>query len=150
MLKSPPPWPEFLATVDESLSHSVEVHCVGGFVLSALYEIPRPTGDLDYIDVDPDTQELEQIAGRESELAKRFKVFFQRVGGIADFPEDYATRLSEIPFALQKLSLKTLEAYDLVLSKLTRNSPKDREDVKFLAKRLSLSFATYGSDGKMR
>ena len=98
MLKSPTPWPEFLSAVDKSLSRPVEVHCVGGFVLSVLYKIPRSTGDLDYIDGHPDTRELEQIAGRESELAKRYKVFFQRVGGIADFPEDYATRLSEMPF----------------------------------------------------
>jgi hypothetical protein len=30
----------------------------------------------------------------------------------------------------------------LVLSKLTRNSPKDRDDVKLLAARLKLSFKT--------
>lgn len=145
MLKLPPPWAEFLAAVDKSLSHAVEVHCVGGFILSLLHEIPRSTADLDYIDIYPDSQELEHLAGRESELTKKYKVFFHRVGGISDFPEDYQTRMSETPLGLQKLSLKALDPYDLALSKLTRNNPKDMEDVKFLAKKLGLSFATlYG------
>ena len=38
--------------------------------------------------------------------------------------------------------MKILEPYDLLLSKLTRNSPKDREDVKYLAAKLNLSFNT--------
>jgi len=38
--------------------------------------------------------------------------------------------------------LKILEPYDLLLSKLTRNSPKDREDIKYLAGKLNLNFST--------
>jgi hypothetical protein len=33
------------------------------------------------------------------------------------------------------------EVYDLLLSKLTRNSPKDREDVQFVIEKEKLSFA---------
>lgn len=135
------PWPEFLAAVDQSLTHPVELHCVGGFVLAALYGIPRPTNDVDYITIYPDSNVIDEIAGLGSQLHKRYKVYFQRVGGISDFPEDYEDRLMVLPLKLKNLVLKVLDPYDLVLSKLTRNSPKDREDVHFLAKKLNLKFS---------
>jgi hypothetical protein len=39
------------------------------------------------------------------------------------------------------LGVKALEVYDLLLSKLTRNSPKDIEDVQYVINREKLSFA---------
>lgn len=98
--------------------------------------------DLDYISVNPESNEIDEIAGRGSRLCRQYKLYFQRIGGIADFPECYEERLTELPLDLQKLVLKALEPYDLILSKLTRNSPKDSEDVKFLAKKLQLRFST--------
>lgn len=137
----PPPWPEFLAEVDQSLSNAVELHCVGGFVLTAAYGIPRTTNDLDYISAIPHEShaDLENVAGRNSLLAKKHRVYLQAVG-IADCPEDYEGRLVTLPFRLQKLTLKFLDPYDLILSKLTRNSPKDMEDVRWLAQNLGLEF----------
>ena len=84
----PPPWPRFLTEVDHGLSEVVELHCAGGFVLTAVHGIPRTTADLDYISAIPHhaTEELERIAGRDSDLAKRYKVFLQAVGGVADYP----------------------------------------------------------------
>ncbi len=60
--------------------------------------------------------------------------------GVTDLPENYEQRLVDLKLGLQNLSLKVLEADDLMLSKLTRNSPNDREDVKYLAAKLNLSF----------
>ena len=40
---------DFLSEVDQLLGAAVEMHCLGGFVLSALYDLPQPTGDVDYI-----------------------------------------------------------------------------------------------------
>lgn len=135
------PWPEFLAAVNQSLTRAVELHCVVGFVLAAVYGIPRATNDVDYIAIHPDSNEIDEIAGPESRLHKRYKVCFQRVGGISDFPEDYEDRLMTLPLSLKNLVFKVLDPYDLVLSKLTRNSPKDREDVRFLANKLNLKFS---------
>lgn len=83
----PKPWPDFLKTIDSELSQTVHLHCLRGFVLAALYRIPRYTGDLDYIEVIPHeaTDEIETIAGRESALASKYKLFLQSVG-IADLP----------------------------------------------------------------
>lgn len=138
----PDPWNQFLSAVDQSLSRGLEVHCSGGFVLTVLHGVPRTTADLDYISTAPSSAaaELQDLAGLGSKLAKKYKVHFQHAGGVSDLPADYLERLMPLEFDLSKLSLKVLEPYDLVLSKLTRNSPKDREDVKALAAKLNLSF----------
>jgi len=52
-LSLPKPWPDFLKAVDAQLSQEVNLHCLGGFVLTALYAVPRYTGDLDYIEIVP-------------------------------------------------------------------------------------------------
>lgn len=139
----PSPWSEFLSEVDKNLSKQVEMHCIGGFVLTLVYGAPRTTGDIDYLTIAPNDAycEVENLAGYGSKLANKYKVYFQRVGGVTDLPENYEERLVDLELGLQNLSLKVLEAYDLVLSKLTRNSPKDREDIKYLATKLKLSFA---------
>jgi hypothetical protein len=59
---------------------------------------------------------------------------------VTDLPDNYDTRLADLNLGFRNLIVKVLEPYDLVLSKLTRNSPKDREDVKYLATKLKLSF----------
>ncbi len=54
-------------------------------------------------------------------------------------PEDYEARLREMfPLRFKKLRLLAPDAYDLVLSKLERNSPKDQGDVEYLAKTVPL------------
>jgi hypothetical protein len=138
----PSPWSEFLSEVDKNLSRPVEMHCIGGFVLTSVYGAPRTTGDLDYLTIVPNdaSDEVKNLAGHGSKLARKYNVYFQRVGGVTDLPENYEQRLVDLKLGLQNLFLKVLEAYDLVLSKLTRNSPKDREDVKYLAAKLNLSF----------
>jgi Nucleotidyltransferase of unknown function (DUF6036) len=137
----PSPWPEFLTDVDRSLPESVELHCMGGFVLAAVYGIPRTTNDLDYISANPSRAhaELNRIAGQDSDLARKHKVFLHKVG-VADYPENYESRLTTLPLGLKKLILRLLEPYDLLLSKLTRNNPKDMQDVQALAKKLDLKF----------
>ena len=40
----PEPWLSFLRDVDRGLGRKVVVHCLGGFVLTVLWDLPRPTG----------------------------------------------------------------------------------------------------------
>lgn len=132
----PTRWKAFLQDVDRLLGSAVELHCLGGFVLSALYELPRPTGDVDYVAAMPPSAvtDLESIAGQGSALHKKHGLYFQYVT-VADVPEDYAVRLSELfPGEFARLRLFALDAHDLVLAKLVRNSPVDLGDAKFLAK----------------
>ena len=143
-LSLPKPWPDFLKEVDAQLSQKVNLHCLGGFVLTALYDIPRPTADLDYISAVPEEaqEEIERLAGRESALCKKYKLYFQSVG-IADLPEDYESRIQELKLNLEKLKLFALDPYDILLAKITRNSPKDQEDAKYLIPKLKLDFKTF-------
>ena len=130
------PWRTFLEELDEALSERVELHCIGGFVISVLYGLARPTADVDYIAAIPRyrIEELEQLAGRGSALMLKYKVYLQHVT-VATMPEEYETRLSEMyPGRFRKLKILATDPYDLALSKLERNSPKDQEDVAHLAK----------------
>lgn len=59
--------------------------------------------------------------------------------GIVTVPESYEYRLILIlPDTCRRFRLTVLESYDLALSKLERNSGRDREDMKFLAVRSRL------------
>ncbi len=132
----PSEWEDFLSEVDQLLGAAVEMHCLGGFVLSALYDLPRPTGDVDYIAAMPSSSitELESIAGHGSALSRKHGLYLQYVT-VADVPENYAERLEELfPGEFIRLRLFALEANDLILAKLVRNSPVDLEDAKFLAR----------------
>lgn len=129
------PWNAFLREVDGLLSRPAHLHLLGGFVLTTVYGLPRPTGDIDCISVEPHEtlNRILQIAGRDSPLARKHKVYLDFVT-VADYPENYAKRIPEIfPNRFSKLRLFAFEAHDLVLAKLTRNNPVDFEDVKFLA-----------------
>jgi hypothetical protein len=73
-----------------------------------------------------------------SKLARKYKVHLQHVT-VATMPEDYESRLKEMfPERLKKLKIFAPDAYDWVLSKLERNSPKDQGDVEYLAKAVPL------------
>lgn len=136
-----PPWREFLAEVDRLLPGPVQLHCLGGFVVAVRYGLPRPTGDVDYVEIIPrDAMEvLQRIAGPESQLAKKHRLYFQHVG-VASLPESYVERLTELfPAHFEKLRLFEVEAHDLALSKLARNHPVDRDDVAYLAKAVPLN-----------
>ena len=136
-VKIPEPWLSFLRDVGRTLGQSVEVHCLGGFVLTVLWGLPRPTGDVDFIEIRPSEagDELLNVAGEGSELAKRHKLHFHRVT-VAEHPEGYASRLVDItPRGLSRMRLQALEVHDLVLAKLARNSPRDRADVEFLVRK---------------
>ena len=134
------PWVEFLSEVDRKLPGPVELHCLGGFVVGMHYGLPRPTADVDYIEIRPHEalKFLEETAGRDSPLAKKHGLCFHHVG-IVTPPESYADRLIELlPGQFQNLRLFALEAHDLALCKLERNLPVDRDDVAHLAKTVPL------------
>jgi hypothetical protein len=135
--KVPAPWLGFLRDVDRALNGPVEVHCLGGFVLAVLWKLPRPTGDVDFIEIEPANgwQDLLRIAGEGSDIARRHRLHFQRVT-IAEYPEGYASRLIDIaPRGFKRLRLRAFEIHDLVLAKLGRNSARDRADVEFLVQK---------------
>lgn len=134
----PSPWKEFLTEVDNQLNEQVELHCIGGFAFAHFYGLPRPTGDIDYCEIVPASLNLDEAAGRDSPLQKKYGVYLHRVT-IANLPEDYESRLMEMAAGeFKHLRLLVPDPYDCILSKLERNDAKDRDDADFLFRSLKL------------
>ena len=137
--KVPEPWKDFLSELDSRLEETIEFHCLGGFVLTTIYGLPRTTADLDIVAVAfSSNAHLIALAGKGSELHQKYGVYLDLVG-IAPLPKDYESRLTEIfPGAFRKIRLLALDPYDIALSKLERNVQRDRDDVKYLARTLPM------------
>ncbi len=131
----PEPWGDFLRELDSSLDKELSLVCIGGFVLAMLYGLVRPTSDLDFIECEPKTEgkRLLEIAGEGSRLHQKHGLFLQRVS-VAQLPDAWEGRLAALfEGEFRHLRLFALGPYDLALSKLERNSEKDRDDVLRLA-----------------
>lgn len=126
----------FLSELDETAVKPVDFHCLGGFVVTLAYGAARTTSDVDVLMFVPKTEAfaLVGLGQKESALHKRHKVYLDPVN-VATPPEDYDQRLVEMfPGTFKNIRLFALDAYDIALTKIERNSPKDREDVKYLAR----------------
>jgi hypothetical protein len=118
----------------------VALHCLGGFVVAVRYGLSRPTADLDYLEVIPARHRvlLQELADPRSALARAHGLHLQHVT-VASLPDRYEERLAPLwAGRFTRLALFTLEAHDLALSKLARNTPIDREDVARLARAVPL------------
>jgi len=136
----PEPWRAFLAELNRAVPSKVQLHCLGGFVMIARYGMPRPTGDVDVLAVTPRDalKLLLALGGQGTPLHQQHRVYLDFVT-VAAYPDNYELRLTEMfAGAFSKLRLFALDAYDLALAKLERNSQRDREDVFYLADRVPL------------
>lgn len=132
----PEPWRGFLSELDRAASEPVDFHCLGGFVVTLVYGSVRTTSDIDVLTFVPKTESsaLVNLGGKQSLLQDQYKVYLDPVS-VATPPEDYDQRLIEIfPGAFKNIRMFALDPYDIALTKLERNSPKDRADVKHLAR----------------
>lgn len=119
------------------MAETTDLQCVGGFVVTAVYGMPRPTSDVDVLSIAPaePKKELLEKAQAGSALHKEHGVYLQYVGGIVSLPYDYDERLILLYSGVYKhLRIFVLDPYDLAMTKLERNQAKDREDVLYLAK----------------
>jgi hypothetical protein len=133
----PAPWDAFLTEIDASLQRAIELHCLGGFVLHARFDLPRPTYDVDFIVAIPNDAPLQLVAlaGKGTPLAKKHNLYLDKVN-LGFYPDDYEDRLTDLATPqFHSLKLRAMEPHDLVLAKLNRNSPKDQYDVRFLAEK---------------
>ena len=133
----PEPWRSFLAELTAGATEELILPCLGGFVVTMLYGLERPTADVDVLAIFPHEAgpELLAKAGKKSPLHRRYGLYLDLVT-VVTLPEDYDQRLTEMfPGAIPNLRLLALDPYDLAiwLSKLERNWQRDRDDVKHLA-----------------
>jgi hypothetical protein len=129
------PWFSFLTDLDAAIETPVDLHCIGGFVVSQYYGFGRETADLDVLMVIPNdvAPRIAEIAGRRSALQKKHQVYIDQVG-VANYPADYKGRLVRTFPLWRRVRLWALEAHDLALTKLERSNDRDIRDVMFLAK----------------
>jgi hypothetical protein len=134
------PWRSFLEEIDRAAEAPIVLHCIGGFAVTTYYGASRSTGDIDVFDVAPGSalKWLLGLGGPDADLSKKYKIYLQHAS-VAALPDGYEERLIEV-FAgtFARLRLFVLDPYDLALSKLTRNSDVDVEDVLHLARSQSL------------
>ncbi len=113
----PEPWKSFLGELNLEATAETRLDCMGGFVATLLYGLPRATSDLDVLLIAPREQRepLLELGIRGGALHKKYQVFLEYVG-VATVPEDYEERLTE-----------------MFRRSLERNIQRDRDDVKHLA-----------------
>jgi len=130
------PWRSFLAELDGLISGALDLHCLGGFVVTQHYGLAtRETADVDFLLARSPVpvRDLETLAGERSPLHRRHGVYLQHVTVVTP-PCEYETRLERMfPNAPWRgLRLFALDPIDLALSKLERNAERDREDYLYL------------------
>ncbi len=131
------PWLSFLNELDQIAGQYVLLPCLGGFAVSQYYGLFRPTKDLDVFETAPKgPADRVLFTGRVGgPLFRKYGVYIEPVGGIVELPYDYDLRLRPIFVGVFKyLDLQVFDPYDLALSKLRRSSPKDIDDVLYLAR----------------
>ena len=109
----PQPWRAFLEALDEGLAVApafagalVDLHCTGGFVVSVLYGLARPTNDLDIIEPFGLLKPLMELGGPESALAREHGVHIDAKARVATMSCNYVDRLTEMyPGALSTIRL---------------------------------------------
>lgn len=128
------PWFSFLTELDAQLDEPADFHCIGGFVVSQYLGFGRETADLDVLSVIPSqvAGRVVQLAGKGSALHVKHRVYIDHVG-IANYPDNYESRLVRAFPVWPKVRLWALEPHDLALTKLERSIERDIRDVIFLA-----------------
>lgn len=132
----PEPWLSFLNELDRIATSTVRLDCIGGFVVTMLYGLNRPTADVDVLEIAPlsAANAFAQVAMLGGPLYKKHGIYLDRVT-VAQPPYEYESRLQEMfPGTFRHLHLMALDPYDLALTKLERNIERDRNDVRYLAR----------------
>src|SRR5260370_32419963 len=92
----PEPWKSLLGELDREATAETRLDCMGGFVATLLYGLPRATSALDVLLIAPGEQRaaLLELGIRGGPLHKKNKVFLDYVA-VARVPEDSEERLTE-------------------------------------------------------
>lgn len=103
-------------------------------MISHYYGFARETADLDVLNIVPRPmmEAISTAAGKGSALHRKHRVFIDQVS-VANFPDNYASRIHRAWPVWPKLRLWVPEPHGLALTKLERSNERDIRDVMFLA-----------------
>lgn len=127
----------------ENLAQKIPLYLFGGAAAVIAYGSRRGTLDIDaYIEDRAVKAKLLRWAGRESDLQKKHGLYLHDANTdlmLIETP-DWKERSVEIfSDKLKHIKLMALGKEDLILSKLSRYSNHDREDIKFIAEKYKIS-----------
>ena len=73
----PEPWRSFLNELDRIATTTVRLDCIGGFVVTMLYGLSRPTADVDVLEIAPRAaaDAFSQVAMLGGPLFQKFRLF---------------------------------------------------------------------------
>ena len=94
---------------------------IGGAACILSYDVPRVTYDIDI------------VANIKSNLFRKYGIDVVSPG-ILNLSDDYKSRLIPVDNGFKALTVFTLHAIDIILTKIGRGSPKDIEDCRYLMK----------------
>lgn len=93
----PEPWFSFLKELDALVTEPVRLDCIGGFVVTMLYGLVRPTADVDVLEIAPLSAiaTFGRVAMQGGELHKKYGIYLDRVT-VVQAPYEYESRLVEM------------------------------------------------------
>jgi hypothetical protein len=79
----------FLLELDRAATGETRLDCMGGFVVTLLYGLPRATADLDVLLIAPGEQRepLLELGVRGGAFHRKYRIYLDYVG-VAKVPED--------------------------------------------------------------
>jgi len=137
--QAPEPWKSFLGELDREATAETRLDCMGGFVATLLYGLPRrpPTSTFCSSLRESNAQRCWNLAsGRRASQKVQSVPGLRGCGQGARGLRRAAHR--NVPGVYKHLRICALDPYDLALSKLERNIQRDRDDVKHLAQSVPL------------
>jgi hypothetical protein len=93
----PEPWDSFFKELDEAVDTTVRLDCIGGFVVTLLYGLTRPTADVDVVELAPRAaaDAMMELGIRGGSLNQKYRIYLDQVA-VAAIPENYEDRLVEM------------------------------------------------------
>ena len=93
----PEPWRSFLNELDRIATSTVRLDCIGGFVVTMLYGLSRPTADVDVLEIAPPAaaDAFSAVAMLGGPLFQKYGFYLDRVT-VAQPPYEYESRFREM------------------------------------------------------
>lgn len=77
----PEPWLSFLKELDDAVDMPARLDCMGGFVVTMLYGLNRPTADIDVLEIAPAAvaAEFRRLGSMGGALHRKYGIYLDHV-----------------------------------------------------------------------
>jgi hypothetical protein len=132
---------DFLKAIDEELvkhakaGETVDLHLIGRSALIVRYGLSLATTDVDIVHHHGCELECKavELFGKGTIRAEQLGFYLEPVPqGLPPIPGGYCRRSQDVPGSWQVFRPKQPEPHDLVVTKLKRFHPKDRQDIQII------------------